>query len=363
MVTAFLTGIVAETDRFSNDKTSPRTMTVAANLMAAGANQQLVALQLEPPEQPPVAPPPDQSKDEPPPADTKPSSQPSPPKDQGGSGNTPGGTLDVPHEGEEPGDENLDVDLHKEEEIPKDEIHIDDQGTLRKASEVLAEKQTQQNLAPDQHASPNPGLVTEPPTLGGTLTANSRPEHQQLSPSTDPLSLPPVDQPLLNKEPTVKMMPSASTTEDTSQTLADIERSVGSSHVQNQSSVGHEKVIQPPQESSDLGQARNAIDKAIQSSPDTQPLGPIAALNAQPIDLTGQPAAAVPPSPTNLPSQLVPPDTGLPPEQTGTNMQPASPPPVPPPMMPPFVNPNPPAGGAPSQGNDQNGEPPNEHSP
>ncbi len=45
--TAFLTGIVAATDRFSNNKTSPRVMTIAAQLMAAGANQQLISSKLE----------------------------------------------------------------------------------------------------------------------------------------------------------------------------------------------------------------------------------------------------------------------------------------------------------------------------
>lgn len=56
VATALLTGIVAETERFSNDKTSPNTMKVSAQLMAAGANQQLVAEKLE---EPPQAPPPD----------------------------------------------------------------------------------------------------------------------------------------------------------------------------------------------------------------------------------------------------------------------------------------------------------------
>lgn len=45
--TAFLTGIVAATDRFSNDRTSSRVMTMAAQLMSAGANQQLIASKLE----------------------------------------------------------------------------------------------------------------------------------------------------------------------------------------------------------------------------------------------------------------------------------------------------------------------------
>jgi hypothetical protein len=44
--TAYLTGIVAATNRFSNDKTSPKVMTMAAQLMAAGANQQLIASNL-----------------------------------------------------------------------------------------------------------------------------------------------------------------------------------------------------------------------------------------------------------------------------------------------------------------------------
>ncbi|MEO5499428.1 MAG: hypothetical protein ABIR46_02940 [Candidatus Saccharimonadales bacterium] len=45
--TAILTGIVAATDRFRNEHTSPRVMTMAAQLMAAGANQQLIAAKLE----------------------------------------------------------------------------------------------------------------------------------------------------------------------------------------------------------------------------------------------------------------------------------------------------------------------------
>ena len=47
IATAYLTGIVAATDRFSNNKTSSKVMTMAAQLMAAGANQQLIAAKLE----------------------------------------------------------------------------------------------------------------------------------------------------------------------------------------------------------------------------------------------------------------------------------------------------------------------------
>ncbi len=45
--TALLTGIVANTERFSNQKTTPHVMTIAAQLMAAGANQQLIATKLQ----------------------------------------------------------------------------------------------------------------------------------------------------------------------------------------------------------------------------------------------------------------------------------------------------------------------------
>lgn len=47
IATAFLTGIVAQTDRFSNPHTTSRVMATAAQLMAGGADQQLIATKLE----------------------------------------------------------------------------------------------------------------------------------------------------------------------------------------------------------------------------------------------------------------------------------------------------------------------------
>lgn len=49
IATALLTGIVACTDRFSNDRTTPKTMSTSSILMAAGANQQLIATELDTP--------------------------------------------------------------------------------------------------------------------------------------------------------------------------------------------------------------------------------------------------------------------------------------------------------------------------
>jgi len=47
MATAFLTGIVAETERFKNEKTTPDVLAVSSRLMTAGANQQLIAEKLD----------------------------------------------------------------------------------------------------------------------------------------------------------------------------------------------------------------------------------------------------------------------------------------------------------------------------
>lgn len=47
IATALLTGIVAETERFSNEHTTSKVMTVAAQLMSAGADQQLIATELQ----------------------------------------------------------------------------------------------------------------------------------------------------------------------------------------------------------------------------------------------------------------------------------------------------------------------------
>jgi hypothetical protein len=54
MATAFLTGIIAETDRFKNEKTTPTALALSSQLMTAGANQQLIAEKLEEPEPAPA---------------------------------------------------------------------------------------------------------------------------------------------------------------------------------------------------------------------------------------------------------------------------------------------------------------------
>ena len=116
MATAFLTGIVAETERFSNGKTSPKVMTMSAQLMAAGANQQLIANKLMPPPPEPVAPPPPPEPPEP--------AEPPPTADEG------------------------EIRLHEEEppqapevQKPDHQISIDSQGELHHHDEEYKEPQ------------------------------------------------------------------------------------------------------------------------------------------------------------------------------------------------------------------------------
>ena len=114
IATAYLTGIVAETERFSNPKTTPKVMTMSAQLMAAGANQQLIAEKLEPP--PPPPPPPPQKPPEPPKKPPPPPKPKQPPL-------KPEGVIDVPHDGDKKPEKSS-------QELGTTEIHIDEQGNL-----------------------------------------------------------------------------------------------------------------------------------------------------------------------------------------------------------------------------------------
>lgn len=219
--TALLTGIVAETDRFSNSKTSPDTMKVSAQLMAAGANQQLVATKLAEP-----TPPPEPLHEQPSSSDDKdgnpPAAQPPKPND---------GTLRIAHDKDEvklppvqepPHDVPPPPPAPEEEEPnePEPQIHIDEQGQLHNI-----EKEHRDFLGgpgptgeagasvPEDDERPSgapPKIVLTPPTLGGTLTANSRPEG--LDPATDPLSQPATDarQPILTHNASVAAPPQVS---------------------------------------------------------------------------------------------------------------------------------------------------------
>lgn len=187
--TALLTGIVSETDRFSNDKTSSQTMSISAALMAAGANQQLVASKLEEPEQPVISIQSDESDD----ADKNTSDDEKKPK-------ADDGTIEIDH--------NESATGHKAEvppplELPSPEANDDSVSDNPDDSE--SEKESDE---PSPVMSARPKLVTEPPSLGGTLTANSTQE--RLDPANDPLGASKTDPPhLLDRkaDPLTKLEP------------------------------------------------------------------------------------------------------------------------------------------------------------
>ncbi|HVI60950.1 MAG TPA: hypothetical protein VM535_02210 [Candidatus Saccharimonadales bacterium] len=265
VATALLTGIVAETGRFSNDKTSSQTMSASSALMAAGANQQLVASKLEEPAKPQAA------------------AEKAPSDDQKGSSADaakPDGTLDISHDKEE-------TDKEPSAELPAPQSPDEP---------APASGQPPAGPAAGSNLQPGAKLVTEPPTLGGSLTANSRPEG--LDPVTDPLSLPPTEPNQLLNRP-------AGPTPGQPPTLTDLEKSVNSPH------------LGPTQ----LDTARDEVNDALRDSPTPTPT-PIQALNAQPL------GGELHPSPTPI-STPMPTPTPLPDSTpTPTSVPTPGPPPV-----------------------------------
>jgi hypothetical protein len=177
MSTALLTGIVAETARFSNDKTSPNTMTVSAELMAAGANQQLVATKLEQ-VQPPAAVPAEAKSDE---------------KKLTEEAKTDDGTLEIAHDGkpEPPAPAPEESRPADADQASTQQIHIDEQGSLRNIEEMPSksdEKNDRGTTDPTEHMQSG-RMILQPPALGGQLTGSSAPDEGSDT-SSDPLSLP-----------------------------------------------------------------------------------------------------------------------------------------------------------------------------
>ncbi|TXG78134.1 hypothetical protein E6P97_00340, partial [Patescibacteria group bacterium] len=217
MATAFLTGIVAQTSRFSNDKTTAVTMEMSSKLLAAGANQQLVATKLQPPK-PPTPPPP------PSPVLPTPVAAPSPtPTSEKGAPKpieatkdaklavvpalvevlkpepnkvAPDGSLTIDHGPQ------IDLDSYEltgdDDQERLDQIHIDDQGHLKTVEAVDSKtdgKSDSESSAASESASKDKDdknetevspatedteakdatrreKVIEPPQTGGTLTAS-----------------------------------------------------------------------------------------------------------------------------------------------------------------------------------------------
>jgi hypothetical protein len=223
--TALLTGIVAETNRFSNSKTTSETMAISSKLLAAGANQQLVASKLDGEEPKPEPPPEPQAPTPPPPPPPEPVSPDEPQVkplagSEDGQADPSAGTLSVDH-----GDSNS----------PIEQIMIDEHGTLHLADDLTKAASPQPHTPQETILPPSDMLsrpmAASPPSMTGKLTANTEPE--ALDPSTDPLSTPsPYNTPILQHEteaaPSTALPTPAADTENTQpdKTLEQLEESV-----------------------------------------------------------------------------------------------------------------------------------------
>jgi hypothetical protein len=375
IATALLTGIVAETDRFSNEKTSPATMSMSAELMSAGANQQLVVAKLKVPEPPPPQPQPEAEAEKPKEAASQP--QPIKMKNEGREvkeeSKSEDGTLEISHlDGDKPlleGVESEAGEVKEAEEQAMPQIKIDDQGSLHNLAYEEDDTPPVPTSAPAAAKAPattdptghmqSQHMMLQPPSMGGQLTANTAPE--DAAPMRDPLSLPPPgegDGPLLQRSPfsppasastanasipfTPPGVPSVPATPPAPplapsvppQPLPPVPPAGGglppmSSAIQPAPPA---PTPPPPVPADDhVDSARDAVSQAINAQPG-QP-GPIQALNAQPLGdplrSPNSPGAVIPPTPPPAPGADVPP--AIPPQHPGGA---PPPPPVPPPMTP-----------------------------
>lgn len=219
--TALLTGIVAETDRYSNEKVTPHTMSIAGVLMSSGASTQLVSTKLE------------AQKEEVLPAVTK---KPAEPKKEP-TEEEHDGMIRIDHASAEDKTPPPPADNGEEDHGPN-QILIDDAGELKKLDEL--KKQAAE--------AASSRIISEPPKLGGRLTANSIPEEEQYAGSTDPMSNV-SDKPMLSRQHgAAKSSPQAKSADD-NQTITELELSIGSPHAN-----------EVPETS--LDDARTAVDSA-----------------------------------------------------------------------------------------------------
>lgn len=358
MSTAFLTGIVAETNRFSNQKTSSATMAVSAKLMAAGANQQLVATKLQVPETPKIE---NNSNT------TVAQSKGKEAKSEESTGKSDG-SLTIDH------DNNIDLTSEDEEQgAPVSKINIDEQGSIHKVDDEASKKATPEEGSDAVQNSDNeevpktPKLVDKPPMLGGRLTANTEPEG--LEASSDPLSQTSEEKgPLLDhNSPSVDNVlksvsesdygpkpPSVNETEEPKQG--------DENNKDKQTPTGAENLVDGSSTVDDshkpLDNLRQAVDQASISGPDNSLPQPTFAVGSTPLDIdlghgsrpldqNNTESGAIThqssgkyldvsnlDTSTGLPTNLVPPDSGLPADNTTAGQGPMAPPPGPPPIMP-----------------------------
>ena len=193
VATALLTGIVAETDRFRNEKTSAATMSASADLMSAGANQQLVAQELD--HEIDV----NGGKEQPAEQNQEASN---PPKNDDGMLEIDHGEAKPPEPSQPEQHDDTPEPLDHEMELPEPEapdepeVH-DEKPTGDSAKEFQDEQNKRDEVAHESHDDAR-SMITQPPTMGGMLTANTQADNGDAVAMGLPSEEPKV--PLLNRD-------------------------------------------------------------------------------------------------------------------------------------------------------------------
>ncbi len=311
IATALLTGVVAETERFSNNKTTPQTMSVSAQLMSAGANQQLVATKLDEPEKVAAVEEVATTEVEEPVEDV-----------------IADGSLSITHEESSENEVPVPELPAPVEEVPAPEAP---EVPEMPATEINEVKET----APEDAESTGPELShfsLQEPRLGGTLTANAQPEDVMSEQTTDPMSQPLTDdqQPQLLEHAAVDNQ-SAPTAEAMQPAPPDwlppqpwMNQPVASEEPQSEPVA--EPVAPETQPSTpDLDAARDEVLKAV-SQTSAQAPEPIQALNALPIELNSPAEAEASVSQSEPTTVFNPDDFQVVNDPEASNVQPFRPP-------------------------------------
>lgn len=342
--TALMTGIVAETDRFSNERTSSETMNASAKLMSSGANQQLVASKLQ-----------DagalatldlkQDRAADPSAPIPITEEPSQPVQSAD------GSLAIDHPSS-PAEEEARAAV-EQAEMPTFELPTPNVESLPSENTQPIPQETDSGTV----LTPGAKIMTEPPTMAGSgdLTPygqdGSTPQSEAFSmpqaeppqllerpeppvpsaqpdpgPSPDPTPAPADDNgattaPPLPGDPTLIAPDPTQPTDEvrTHETLAELEEAVASPHLKDDEN---------------LGTARDEVNKALNDLNATEATHPAQASGSQqlgpelhPSDLSSDPG--------------LPPQAPTPTDAPATPTDPNAPPPVPPPIPFQFGNPPP----------------------
>ncbi len=353
IATALLTGIVAETDRFKNDKVTQKTMDMSGILISAGASPNLVATKLEESndsQEPEDETPPEPVSEPEPTPEPEELPEPEEPKEEvkeiKHTESKTSGVIEIDHSAIQIDDSGK---FQKVTDIENERQEIEEQAALDAAeAELKSEQQTEMSSPVESNAgeqasseinqtseattsetpdivekdnkpvNSGPSMITEPPTFGSQLTANSEKVDQDYTSNPDPLAS--NESGATNKVKHIEPIEHSEVSADTT-TLSELEKSVNSPHLSDYSpptepnnlpTMNVNEVTAPTILPPDSDYARDAVNRAVQSANDFPPK-PIASLNAQP--LTPDPLHSSPP--------ILPPETQGPP-----------PPPVPPPLPP-----------------------------